>query len=106
LLKARKKSGSCGRRAVGEQCYAVVQKGLMASNREVAMEPKRRKLVWAEKPKFQGWVCTQCAWVFNPSWPPVGKTIEEMKTDFGQQRDKEFASHVCSEHPRATKNPG
>ena len=73
---------------------------------EVAMEPKRRKLVWAEKPKFQGWVCTECAWVFNPSWPLVGKTIDEMKMDFGQQRDKEFASHVCAEYPRAAKNPG
>jgi hypothetical protein len=27
-----------------------------------------------------------------------------MKTEFGQHRDKEFASHVCAEHPRATKN--
>jgi hypothetical protein len=81
-------------------------KSLMASNCEVAMEPKRRKLVWAEKPRFQGWVCTECAWVFNPSWPLVGKTIDEMKTDFGQQRDKEFASHVCGEHPRAARNPG
>jgi hypothetical protein len=43
--------------------------------------------------------------VFSPSWPLVGKSIDEMKTNFGQQRDEEFASHVCAEHPRAVKNP-
>ena len=70
------------------------------------MEPMRRKLVWAERPKFQGWGCSECAWVFNPSGPLVGGSIDEMKTLFEQQRDKEFAAHVCAEHPRATKNPG
>jgi hypothetical protein len=69
------------------------------------MEPMSRKLVWAERPNFQGWACTECAWTFNPSGPLVGKSMDEMKTNFGQQRDKEFASHVCAEHPKATKNP-
>jgi hypothetical protein len=69
------------------------------------MEPMRRKLVWAERPNFQGWGCSECAWMFNPSWPLVGKSIDEMKTNFGQERDKEFASHLCAEHPRATKTP-
>lgn len=63
----------------------------------------RRKLVWTETQNFQGWACAECAWVFNPPWPFAGKSIEEMKTNFGQQRDKEFASHVCAEHPRAAK---
>jgi rubredoxin len=69
------------------------------------MEPMRRKLVWVERPNFQGWACSECAWVFSPSSPIVGNSIEEMKTKFGQERDKEFASHVCAEHPRATKDP-
>jgi hypothetical protein len=68
-------------------------------------EPMGRKLEWTERPNFQGWACTECAWVFIPSWPLVGKSIDEMKTNFGQQRDEEFASHVCAEHPRAAKNP-
>jgi hypothetical protein len=76
------------------------------TNREVAMEPKRRKLEWVERPNFQGWACTECAWVFNPSWPLAGKSVDDMKTEFAQHRDKEFASHVCAEHPRATKKPG
>jgi Zn-finger protein len=69
------------------------------------MEPMRRKLVWVESQNFQGWSCSDCAWVFSASWPLVGKSIDEMKTEFGQQRDKEFASHVCAEHPRAADNP-
>ncbi len=70
------------------------------------MEPMRRKLVWVERPDFQAWGCSECAWVFNPPSAVVGNSVEEMKTNFGRQRDKEFASHVCAEHPRTTKNPG
>jgi hypothetical protein len=65
-----------------------------------------RKLVWTEGANVQRWACSECAWAFNPTWPLVGNSIEEMKTNFGQQLDKEFASHVCAEHPRATTNPG
>jgi hypothetical protein len=72
----------------------------------MAVEPMSRKLGWTERPNFQGWVCTECAWVFNPPSSIIGNSIDEMKTNFGQQRDKEFASHVCAEHPRTTKNPG
>ena len=64
----------------------------------------RRKLVWVERQNFQGWGCTECAWVFNPSGPPVGKSLDEMKQNYEQRRDKEFASHVCAEHPRAPKD--
>jgi hypothetical protein len=78
---------------------------LSASNREVAKEPMRRKLVWTESSNFQGWACTECAWAFNASWPLVGTTIDEMKANFEEERDKEFASHVCAKHPRAAKNP-
>ena len=69
------------------------------------MEPLRRKLVWVEKPGFQGWACSECAWVFNPLWPLAGESIEEMKTSFGQQRDNAFEAHVCAEHPRTTDDP-
>ena len=68
------------------------------------MAPMHRKLVWVERTNFQGWACSECAWVFNPSSPFPGNTIDEMKTKFGQERDEEFASHVCAEHPRATKD--
>jgi hypothetical protein len=68
------------------------------------MAPVRRKLVWVERTNFQGWACTECAWVFNASWPLVGTTIDEMKTKFEEERDKEFASHLCADHPRAAED--
>jgi hypothetical protein len=74
-------------------------------DREVTMQPLGRKLVWVEKPNAQRWTCTECAWVFNASWPLVGKTIDEMKEEFRQQRDKEFAAHVCAEYPKVTEKP-
>jgi hypothetical protein len=70
------------------------------------MVAMRRKLVWVERQNFQGWVCSECAWAFNPGGPVVGKSIEEMKERYEQQRDKEFAAHICAAHLRATNNPG
>jgi len=69
------------------------------------MEPVYRKLVWAERPGFQGWACSECAWLFNPVGPLVGETIDDMKRLYEKQRDEEFRSHVCAEHPRPKKSP-
>jgi hypothetical protein len=60
-----------------------------------------RKLVWIEHARFQGWGCTECAWVFSPSDVLTGKSLAEMKQIFESQRDREFASHVCAKHPNA-----
>jgi rubredoxin len=59
-----------------------------------------REMVWVERERFHGWACSVCAWVFNGSGPLVDKSIEEMKQRFETERDKEFRSHVCAEHPR------
>ena len=64
-----------------------------------------RKLMRVESQNFQGWVCSECAWVFNPLGPPAGQSIEEMKTHYKEQRDKEFDSHLCEKYPRAPRNP-
>ena len=69
------------------------------------MEPIRRKLVWAERPNFEGRACTECAWVFSPEGRLVGGSLDEMKMSYQTQRDKAFAVHVCAEHPRAKENP-
>ena len=98
-------AGSCRCSAVEDRCYTVSYKNVTTPNREEAIGPMRRKLVWVERPSFQGWACSECVWVFNASWPVVGNTIDEMKTKFVAERDKEFASHVCAEHPRAKKDP-
>jgi hypothetical protein len=98
--------GGGGRRSVIEDaCCTVFRKSISAPNREVAMESKRRKMVWAQRPNFQGWACTECAWIFNPKGALVGESIDEMKMNYELQRDEEFAAHICAEHPRATKNP-
>jgi hypothetical protein len=60
-----------------------------------------RKLVWIERDRFRGWGCSECAWIFNSSGAPTGKSLDEAKRNFVLQRDKEFASHVCTKHPRA-----
>jgi hypothetical protein len=65
----------------------------------------RRKLVWIEKEQFGGWGCSECAWLFNPSGSPTGASLDEMMENYKQQRDAEFASHVCAAHPGPTKNP-
>jgi hypothetical protein len=69
------------------------------------MTAMRRKLVWVESQNLQGWACSKCAWVFDPLGPLGGESIDEMKMHYEHQRDKEFTSHACAEHPRASKNP-
>jgi hypothetical protein len=63
----------------------------------------RRELVWLQKPNFQGWSCSECAWLFNPSDALEGDTIHEMKQNYERQCDREFASHSCSDFPRSRK---
>jgi len=59
-----------------------------------------RELIWTDEGRFHGWGCSECAWVFISSGPPAGKSFDEMMRNYEAQRDKEFASHVCAEHPR------
>jgi hypothetical protein len=63
----------------------------------------RREMVWAEKERFRGWVCSECRWEFNPSGMPAGNSIHEMKQNYERERDREFAAHLCAERPRAQK---
>ena len=62
-----------------------------------------RELVWVDQPRKRGWGCSQCAWIFNPIDSPIGETLDAMMQNFESQRDKEFASHVCSNHSRRSK---
>ena len=61
----------------------------------------RRKLVWVQDQTFQGYGCSECQWVFNPTGPLVGKTIDQMKQTYEAERDKEFAAHDCGKFPKA-----
>jgi hypothetical protein len=71
-----------------------------------AREAMRRELVWIEQQRFLGWGCSECAWVFNPSGTPTGKSLDEMKQNYEERRDRDFAAHVCAEHPRAKNTKG
>jgi hypothetical protein len=62
-----------------------------------------RHLIWIKKPHFLGWGCSECAWVFQPSGPPMGNSLQEMKEHYLRLRDEESAAHVCAEHPGAKK---
>jgi hypothetical protein len=62
-----------------------------------------RNLIWIEKPRFKGCGCSECAWMFKPSGPLAGDSLYEMKKIYERRRDKEFASHVCAEHPKSKK---
>jgi hypothetical protein len=64
----------------------------------------QRKLVWIENQDFQG--CSECAWLFKPSGPPTGNSLDEMIQGYEQRQDKSFAAHVCTEHPRAKNRKG
>jgi rubredoxin len=58
-------------------------------------------MIWIKTPRVEAWACSECAWTFNPSGPPRGSDLAEMKQNYELQRDKEYASHACSEHPKA-----
>lgn len=67
-----------------------------------------RKLIWIERQRFRGFGCSECAWVFNSSSTPAGQSFDEMMGNFESERDREFTSHVCSDHPAdksRSKNP-
>jgi hypothetical protein len=63
-------------------------------------ESSSRELVWNEGQNVEGWGCCECAWVFNPSGPPAGESLDEMKRTFKMQLSEEFASHACAKHSR------
>jgi hypothetical protein len=58
-----------------------------------------RKLVWIEQQRFRGFGCSACGWRFNSSGPASGKSFDEMMRNFELQRDQEFTSHACTDHP-------
>ena len=69
--------------------------------------PVSRQMVWSKTTRMEAWTCFGCAWEFSPSGPPRGGSLDEMMSNYELQRDKEYAFHVCAQHPRAnSKLPG
>jgi len=61
----------------------------------------RRKLVWVEQQRFHGFGCSECLWRFKPAGRPPGMSLDEVMNNFELHRDKEFASHVCSDYTKS-----
>jgi hypothetical protein len=59
-----------------------------------------RSLVWIDGKRFRGFGCSECDWVFRPSGSLTGNSFDEMMRNFELQRDREFSSHACADHPR------
>jgi|SRR5580658_6060737 hypothetical protein len=62
-----------------------------------------RTLRWINETYFYGPACSRCAWLFRPTGPPTGISLQQMKEDYIWRCNGEFAAHVCAEHPRAAK---
>jgi len=59
-----------------------------------------RAMIRFQMQEVNFWGCSDCAWVFRPSGPPLGNTIEAMGENYDRERDNNFAAHVCAQHPR------
>ena len=56
--------------------------------------------MWIEQQSFRGFGRSECGWRFKTSRAPTGSSFDEMMRNFESQRDKEFTSHVCADHPK------
>ena len=59
-----------------------------------------RKLVWIEQSHFRGFGCSECGWRFKSPDALTGTSFADMVRNFELQRDREFAVHVCLDHPK------
>jgi hypothetical protein len=58
-----------------------------------------RKLEWIKSRNFQGFGCSECSWKFKASGAVTGDSLDQMIKEYETHCDKEFAAHVCLEHP-------
>lgn len=59
-----------------------------------------KRMICVKSAYWQGWACSECAWAFVDDSPPEGHTIDEMARNYERKRDKAFAVHACSQHPK------
>jgi hypothetical protein len=68
------------------------------------LEKSSRRLVWVERGGFAGWGCTVCAWVFDSSVWPAGKSLNETIENSQKRLAIDFESHDCSQHHQLTRS--
>ena len=62
-----------------------------------------RILEWIKSKNFVGFSCSECSWRFKASGEVAGDSLVEMVKEYETHRDKEFAVHVCADHPRSKR---
>jgi hypothetical protein len=65
-----------------------------------AKNQMNRRLVWIDETRCRAFGCSECAWLFEFSGSVTGESLNEAIRKFELQRDIEFSSHVCADHPR------
>jgi hypothetical protein len=53
----------------------------------------RRSLTWIRQTHFYGPGCSRCTWLFRPTGPPVGSSLQEMKENYLRYCNEEFLAH-------------
>jgi hypothetical protein len=62
-----------------------------------------RTLTWIREAHFHGPACSRCAWLFRPTGPPIGMSLQQMKENYLRRCNEEFSAHDCAEYPTAAK---
>ena len=84
-----------------EKTNHMIRHIVPVSAREGSMHHKSqghllRRLVWIEKLNCGGWACSDCGWIFRPSGPFKGESLQEVTEAFQAKLYEEFESHDCS----------
>lgn len=81
--------------------FTMARNRLRRGESSIPKKAFMRRMVWIKTARTETWACSECAWRFNPSGPPRGGDLDEMKRNYERQRDTEYAAHVCAKYPRA-----
>src|ERR1700737_3602555 len=61
-----------------------------------------RKLVWIATPRFEGFGCSECNWMFQSSTQIAGESLDELKQAYESERNEEFSPQNWPTHPKPT----
>jgi len=60
-------------------------------------ESKERKLEFVERPKFTGWTCSNCNWIFQI--PGIeADNLDDIIRKAEALREEAFSSHACRDY--------
>jgi len=62
-----------------------------------------RQLIWINAQNFQGFGCSECTWAFHSASALVGKSLDEMKQSYEDERDQAFELRSCAQYSISAK---